>query len=1077
MKRSTIMMLLVLFTMSVPILAQQNDKELANVYLNLKGEVIFDFVVISKSELSSVTKEISIVHYDQATRTVKAMANATQFSNFLNKQIPFRVYPEDNITGERTMTSDLAVKAATFPLTAYPTYDDYVSMMNDFATNNPTLCKLENIGATTEGDKDILFVKLSDNVNSNEQEPRVMYTSTMHGDEIAGYPMMLNLIDLLLTAYQDTSHPRHAEIKNLLDNSEVWINPLANPDGTYRNSPNNTSIANATRGNANNVDLNRNYPDPDDGANPDGNAYQTETLAFMNFADTKHFVLSANFHGGIELINYPWDTFAGAHPDEDYFIHISEEYRDFCQANSPAGYFDALNNGITNGYDWYEVEGGRQDYQIYFKKGREVTVELSNDKTPPASQLVNFWNYNVDALIAFLKQVNYGIRGVVTDAVTNEPIEAKVTVVGKENFETWVPTELPEGDYYRPIKAGTYSLVFEAECYESLTITGVTIADYATVVQDIQLTPIGGITPTGLSASNVQASTATLNWNDSSGATYDIRYREIGNANWIVAPIGTNTFTITGLSANTSYEAQVRSKCAGGASSSYSDSVNFTTTDIPACAGINSFPYTESFESGFGSWTNASGDDIEWTRDSGGTPSQTTGPSTGQQGAFYLFTEASRSANGSPSKTAILDSPCIDLSALSGASLEFGYHMYGATMGSMELLISTDDGANYTSIWSQNGDLGDVWNQASLDLSAYTGGVIKLQFKGITGSSWRSDMAIDNITIFSSTPDTEAPTAPTNVVSSNITSAGVTLSWEASADNIGVTSYEIYQDSSLLTTVSGLVYVVSGLNPNTSYSFSVRAKDAAGNESPSSNVVSVTTAEGDITYCSSQGNNVNFEYIDFVGLTGINNATSANGGYADFTSLVADIPYGANTITLSVGFASTSYTEFWGVWIDYNKNGTFESSEQIVSESTTNSANQSYNFTVPSSALSGNTRMRVSMKYNAAPSPCENFTYGEVEDYTINIGGVVSAKEQDVVDANISEALRIYPNPLKEGKLFIKGLQKEIQDYKILNYSGQIVMKGKIVTDNIDVSNLSNGLYLLELYHDDKKWSHKFMKR
>ncbi len=1073
--------MLMAFAMSITVFAQQSAKELASTYLNSKGEVIFEFIINDKSSLSTITKELSIVHYDEQTKMVKVMANTAQFSAFLQKDIEFSVSSKDNVIGYRTMTSDLAVKAATFPLTAYPTYSDYVNMMNEFASSNPALCKVENIGATTEGDKSLLFVKLSDNVNANEKEPRVMYTSSMHGDEIAGYPMMLNLINFLLETYNDTSHPRHAEIKNLLDNNEVWINPLANPDGTYRNSAGNTSVANATRGNANNVDLNRNYPDPDDGPNPDGNAYQTETLAFMNFADTKHFVLSANFHGGIELINYPWDTYAGAHPDEDYFIHISEEYRDLCQSNSPAGYFDDRNNGITNGFAWYEVQGGRQDYQIYNQKGREVTVELSNAKTPAANQLVNFWNYNQDALIAFLKQVNYGIRGVVTDAVTNQPIEAKVTVVGKENYESWVPTELPEGDYYRPIKAGTYNIVYEAECYESLTLTGVSVADYATVIQDVQLTPIGGLAPTGLSATNVQSASATLNWQGTTSATYDIRYRDVGNTNWTTVPSTNTSITITGLSATTDYEAQVRSNCAGGVSSPFSTSINFTTTVVPACAGINSFPYIESFESGFGAWTNATGDDINWTRDSGGTPSNTTGPSTGQDGAFYLFTEASTSGNppGSPNKTAILNSPCIDLSAFSGASLEFGYHMYGVTMGSMEVLVSTDDGLTYTSIWSESGNQGNSWKQGSLDMSAYTGSVVKLQFKGTTGSSWRSDMAIDNIRIESSTPDSEAPSAPTNLVTSNITSTSITLSWESATDNIGVTGYDVYQGTNLVDTIigDGLISVVSGLTPNTAYSFTVVAKDAAGNVSVSSNTASGTTLEGDISYCASQGNNINFEYIDLVAIGGLSNPSTATSGYSDYTSLSAAIlPYGANTITLSVGFVNTSYTEFWAVWIDYNQNGTFETSEQIVAESTSSSDDQSYNFTIPGTALSGETRMRVSMKYNSAPGACETFTYGEVEDYTVNVGGVVFAKENNITKTITLDQISLYPNPVYDNYLYLSGLQNENIEYRILNYVGQTIMNGKMYEDTVDVSSLTKGVYIIEIQYEQKTRSIRFIK-
>ncbi len=1070
------MILVACTAMSTTLFAQKTNKQLANEYLNLKGEVIFSFSIQNRSELSTITKELAIVHYDATTKIVKVMATKDQYSSFLQKEIPFTVSSKDNIVGYRTMTSDLVVKATTFPLTAYPTYVDYVTMMNEFAANNPTLCKVENIGTTTEGDKSLLFVKLSDNVNNNEQEPRVMYSSSMHGDEIAGYPMMLNLIDFLLSAYNDISNPRHAEIKDLLDNNEVWINPLANPDGTFRNSPNNTSVANATRGNANNVDLNRNYPDPDDGPNPDGNAYQTETLAFIDFAESKHFVLSANFHGGIELINYPWDTFAGAHPDEDYFIHVSEEYRDLCQANSPAGYFDALNNGITNGFDWYEVQGGRQDYQIYYHKGREVTVELSDAKTPAASQLVNYWNYNREALIAFLKQINYGIRGVVTDAVTNQPIAAKVTIVGKENFESWTPTELPEGDYYRPIKAGAYDIVYEAECYESVTLTGVTIADYATVVSNVQLTPVGGVAPAGLTASNVQATTATLSWNGSAEATYDLRYRETGSASWTTLLSDTNTINITALLATTSYEAQVRSNCAGGTSSPYSASVNFTTTEVPACTGISSFPYTESFEAGFGVWTNAVGDDIDWTRDAGGTPSSSTGPSTAQDGSFYLYTEASTNVSppGNPNKMALLTSPCIDLASLSGVSLEFGYHMYGSNMGTMEVLVSTDDGSNYTSLWTRNGDLGNIWNQAAIDLSVYAGSVIKLQFKGITGTGFRSDMAIDNIRILSSTPDTEAPSVPANLTTLTTTATSVGLSWDASTDNIGVSGYEIYREATLVTTVTATSHTVSGLNPNTAYSFSVKAIDAAGNSSLSSNTVNVTTLEGTITYCASQGNNVTYEYIDYVDLGGIANTTTANAGYGDFTALVCSVGYGINTIVVSAGYANTAYTEYWSVWIDYNQNGIFDATEQIVSNASNSSANQSFNFTIPNTALSGNTRMRVSMKYRDPSGPCESFTYGEVEDYTVNIG-VASLSTRNNSSQHESYELFLFPNPVIKGVLFVNTQMQKDASFKIINYMGQIVMNNQLAQNKIDVTGLPKGVYILEINTDRQITTKRFV--
>ena len=167
-----------------------------------------------------------------------------------------------------------------------------------------------------------------------------------------------------------------------------------------------------------------------------------------------------------------------------------------------------------------------------------------------------------------------------------------------------------------------------------------------------------------------------------------------------------------------------------------------------ACSGtVSSFPYSESFESGDG-WTQASGDDGNWVRDANGTPSGSTGPSSGADGSFYMFLEAS--TNGSPGQignnaTAILESPCFDLSGESSASFSFSNHMYGSNMGSLSLEASTD-GSSWTSIWSQSGNQGNQWNNASVDLAAYTGqSELRLRFVGTTGPSWQSDLAIDNI--------------------------------------------------------------------------------------------------------------------------------------------------------------------------------------------------------------------------------------------------------------------------------------------------------------------------------------------
>jgi hypothetical protein len=167
--------------------------------------------------------------------------------------------------------------------------------------------------------------------------------------------------------------------------------------------------------------------------------------------------------------------------------------------------------------------------------------------------------------------------------------------------------------------------------------------------------------------------------------------------------------------------------------------------------------------------------------------------------------------------------------------------MQGTAMGTMEVLASSDNGVTYTSIWSKNGSQGNAWNQATVALTSYAGSVIQLQFKATTGSGWSSDMAIDNVKIISIVPDTQAPTVPANLTASNIANTSLDLSWDASTDNTGVTGYDVYQDGASIGSPTSTTYSVSGLTANTSYSFTVRAKDAAGNVSANSTAANATT--------------------------------------------------------------------------------------------------------------------------------------------------------------------------------------------------------------------------------------------
>ncbi|MDG2432101.1 M4 family metallopeptidase, partial [Flavobacterium sp.] len=334
---------------------------------------------------------------------------------------------------------------------------------------------------------------------------------------------------------------------------------------------------------------------------------------------------------------------------------------------------------------------------------------------------------------------------------------------------------------------------------------------------------------------------------------------------------------------------------------------------------------------------------------------------------------------------------------------------------------------------------------------------------------------------YAGTADTTAPTTPTSLAASGTTSTTTNLAWTASTDNVGVTGYNVYQGTTLKGTATGTTFAVTGLTAATAYTFSVKAKDAAGNLSASSNTVNVTTTGNTVTYCTSKGNNVSSEFIDYVSIGGVSNTSGANAGYGNFTNLIANVPYGSNTILFSAGFTGTAYTEFWKVWIDYNKNGVFETNEQVVSGSSSSSANLSSTFTVPTTALSGLTRMRVSMKYNAAQTACETFAYGEVEDYTVNIGtapiaGFAALKPGSALgdEASISDIV-MYPNPT-DNILHVRMIDNREGTYRLINFLGQQVDAGKLTENGINVSKLGTGVYIVEVNDGQKTSSKKFVK-
>jgi bacillolysin len=343
------------------------------------------------------------------------------------------------------------------------------------------------------------------------------------------------------------------------------------------------------------------------------------------------------------------------------------------------------------------------------------------------------------------------------------------------------------------------------------------------------------------------------------------------------------------------------------------------------------------------------------------------------------------------------------------------------------------------------------------------------------------------VNIGSSAADTLAPSTPTSLGASDVTQTTVDLSWTASNDNVGVTGYDVFQGNTNLGSVTNTTANITGLTASTAYTFKVRAKDAANNTSGFSNIVNVTTQGNSLPptgYCSSNGQSVSDEYIQRVQIGSINNSSGASsGGYGDFTNFSTTLGE-SNTITITPAWTGTVYSEGYAVWVDFNRDGDFgDTGELVYSRSATTASSVSGTFSVPAGALTGATRMRVSMKYNGIPTSCESFRWGEVEDYIVNIGTtpefnqvIAGAVTNALPEQGVDSSFSIYPNPIKGSLLNISFVYKEQASFSIHNLLGQEVANGKL-SNSINVNQLESGIYILNATIDGRTITKRFIKK
>lgn len=413
------------------------------------------------------------------------------------------------ISSIKALAPAMLVVLAAWPAQAetWTQYAEIGPALAAYETTYPALCQRYDLGLSVEG-RHLWALRITDNVDQEEDEPEFKYIAAMHGDEIVGTKMCMLLIDHLLVNYGTDQ-----QATTIVDQVDLWIVPLMNPDG-YDRTP-------RTRYNAHGVDLNRNFPNLFDPNTTAGR--EPETAHVMNWTAAHSFTVSANFHGGALVVNYPFDNYdpgSQYSPDNDLFVFISEAYS---HHNPPMWGSSSFYHGITNGADWYVIHGSMQDWNYHFHGDNEVTIELGNNKQPPASEIPAYWNDNRAAMLAYVETALIGVRGRVTDAQTQSPLAAIVTVAGR-NHEIYTDPDV--GDYHRMLLPGTYDLLFEADGHDPAFMEDVAVSPGDATRQDVQMHPGPRVVSPDGGEVVWEGLPVTIEWTGNPAAQFQVHYTD-----------------------------------------------------------------------------------------------------------------------------------------------------------------------------------------------------------------------------------------------------------------------------------------------------------------------------------------------------------------------------------------------------------------------------------------------------------------------------------------------------------------------------------------------------------------------
>lgn len=343
----------------------------------------------------------------------------------------------------------------------YLTYTEFVDTMRIMAQNNPAICRLDTLNTTATGYL-VLAMKISDNPQVNEAEPRIFFEADIHGDEKCGWAVAYEMIKYLVQNYGSNTL-----VRNLVNTREIWICPMTNPYG----------FVNGVRANSRGVDLNRNWGYMWRNTSGSATFSENETQAMRKAFSRDAFSMWMSYHGGAVVSLYPW----GFHRDAPL---DTGELRYVCSS-----YARATNNSYGQIiYAMYYAPGSSIDHLFGVDGITGIAAEVHMTKTPPASEIDPLFNRNRDPMLDLMRYAKWGVEGVITDSVTGQPItKAMLEPVAPARWVSY--NDSPNGDYHRFLRPGTYSIRFSANGYNSKTVSGIVVPTDSSVVVNVPLSP------------------------------------------------------------------------------------------------------------------------------------------------------------------------------------------------------------------------------------------------------------------------------------------------------------------------------------------------------------------------------------------------------------------------------------------------------------------------------------------------------------------------------------------------------------------------------------------------------------